>query len=502
MKRIRRVHGWMVMVGVAVVATSACGSSGPVKGTEGGDCYDNGTCNEGLVCLSDHCVDLGDLPDAAVPDAAELSMCTVPPCDDVVAVIPTEINRDLDLLFVIDNSGSMAEEQASLQSSTGRFLNVLANIEGGLPNLHMGVVSTDVGAGPFNISGCSGQGDNGILQNAPRNAGCSPPAGQFISDIGNPDGTRNTNYTGDLADVFGCIARLGIDGCGFEQPLESALRALDGRNAQNAGFLRSNALLGIILLSDEDDCSTENTQMFDTSQNSIDDPLGPLSSFRCFDFGVVCDPDNPRTTGTKADCRPREDSAYMYPVGRYVDFFRGLKGDPSDVIVAGIIGDSDPVVVGTDLNSHPKLDPSCMSASGTAVPGIRLHSFLEGFPGRNAITTICNEDVSDAITVIAELLRSVIGSPCLSGPLTTPLDCTVEDVRFVGQPSEERSELPACDNPSNPNGSSNLPCYRIQQDLATCPDTETQLALFAYPEDRVTPSGTVVVVTCKVDEVP
>ncbi len=492
----------MLGVAVTIAATPGCGSSGPAAGTEGGDCYGNGTCNAGLVCLSDHCVDLGDLPDAGVPDAAASSMCTVPPCDDVVAVVPTKINRDLDLLFVVDNSGSFDNEQASLQANFSGFINVLANIEGGLPNLHIGVVSTDVGAGPFNISGCSGQGDNGILQNAPRNAGCSPPAGQFISDIGNPDGTRITNYTGDLADVFGCVVRLGIDGCGFEQPLESMLRALDGRNAQNAGFLRPDALLGVVLLSDEDDCSTEDTQMFDTSQNSIDDPLGPLSSFRCFDFGVVCDPDNPRTTGAKAGCRPREDSAYMYPVQRYIDFLRGLKSDPFDVIVAGIIGNPDPVVVGADMNGNPRLDPSCMSASGTADPGIRLQSFLEGFPGRRTISTICNEDLSDALTVIAELLRSAIGVPCLSGPITLPLDCTVEDVQLLGQPSEERTELPPCDNPGNPNSSSNLPCYTIQPDLATCPDTETQLALYTYPEDRVTPNGTQVVVTCKVDEVP
>lgn len=50
-----------------------CGDdSGPATGTEGGPCYPNGTCNEGLVCLSDLCVDPGT-PDAGVPnDAAQL----------------------------------------------------------------------------------------------------------------------------------------------------------------------------------------------------------------------------------------------------------------------------------------------------------------------------------------------------------------------------------------------------------------------------------------------
>ena len=59
--------------------------------------------------------------------------------------IPVLVNRDIDILFLIDNSGSMTEEQASLVANFNRFINVLETIEGGLPNVHIGVVSTDVG---------------------------------------------------------------------------------------------------------------------------------------------------------------------------------------------------------------------------------------------------------------------------------------------------------------------------------------------------------------------
>ena len=44
--------------------------------------------------------------------------------------------------------------------------------------------------------------------------------------------------------------------------------------------------------------------------------------------------------------------------------------------------------------------------------------------------------------------------------------------------------------------------YVIVQDTANCPDTPSGLSLRTYPEDRQAPSGTNVVVTCKVDEVP
>ena len=56
---------------------------------------------------------------------------------DSVADVPVELNRDLDILFVIDNSGSMAEEQASLATNVNRFINVLSNIPDNFPELGM-----------------------------------------------------------------------------------------------------------------------------------------------------------------------------------------------------------------------------------------------------------------------------------------------------------------------------------------------------------------------------
>src|SRR4029078_12823303 len=85
----------------------------------------------------------------------------------------------------------------------------------GLPNIHIAVVSQDMGAGDGSISSCDGShGKNGIFQYTPRGT-CTSTGLQtgatFIADVG---GTRN--YTGNLADVFTCIAALGETGCGFE----------------------------------------------------------------------------------------------------------------------------------------------------------------------------------------------------------------------------------------------------------------------------------------------
>ena len=304
--------------------------------------------------------------DGAPPDAERLDAGPPP-------------NAGVDILFVVDNSGSMQEEQVALTGAFASFMNALETAAGGtLPDVHVGVVSTDLGAGPFNIAGCSGNGDNGALQSAPQGP-CSPPDDAYISDIEISPGVRDTNYVGTIAETFECIAQLGIQGCGFEQPLESMRRALNGSVQGNDGFLRAGAALAVIILSDEDDCSTANTQMFDTSQDDLTDPLGPLASFRCFEFGVVCDPDDPRALGVKTDCVVREPSPYMYGTTEYVDFLKSLKPD-SWLVVATIQGPTSPVDVQFQQdNLAVRLEPSCTTGDGSAVPGIRLATFSSQF---------------------------------------------------------------------------------------------------------------------------
>src|SRR5690606_15398731 len=133
------------------------------------------------------------------------------------------------------------------------FIQVLRQIDGGLPNLHLGVISQDLGAGGLTVGGtCAGAGDAGSLLATPRLPGCAPPDGKFIADVeGGDGGPRITNYAGSLEDTFACIATLGPTGCGFEQHLGSLRRALID-NPGNAGFLRPDAFLAIVIISDED----------------------------------------------------------------------------------------------------------------------------------------------------------------------------------------------------------------------------------------------------------
>ena len=96
-------------------------------------------------------------------------------------------------------------------------------------------------------------------------------------------GSANFNQRSTSLDEFvhhvECVGRAGIFGCGFEQQLEAAYTALttqSGPGMPNEGFLREDSLLAIILVTDEDDCSTNDVEMFNPSR----DDLGPLN-VRC-----------------------------------------------------------------------------------------------------------------------------------------------------------------------------------------------------------------------------
>ena len=198
---------------------------------------------------------------------------------DLVALT---VNRNVDLLFLIDDSSSMKQSQDNLRRNFPAFMTKLKNLPGGLPNVHIGIVSSDMGAG--DVSGCT-TGKGGILQFAPRGDCTSTgldASATFISDI---NGVRN--YTGNLEDVFTCMAALGEHGCGFENQFGAVVRALNadgqGLPSENAGFLRPDAYLAIVMITNEDDCSASpGIPLYDFTANThIADQLGPITNFRC-----------------------------------------------------------------------------------------------------------------------------------------------------------------------------------------------------------------------------
>jgi hypothetical protein len=313
----------------------------------------------------------------------------------------------VDVLFVIDDSLGMAEHQTALTESAPAFLNGLTNADGLRLDLRVAVVSTNLGSSSAPM--CEGDGDGGRFLSAALGMGCTGPTDAFIRDGVEADCTpdpmdesscRVRNFTGQtLGETFACIANLGTAGCGFEQPLEAMRKALSGEVPENAGFLRDDALLVVVILGNEDDCSAQ-TALFQNTPEA-ETAYGPFSSFRCFEHGVVCDPDDPRTPGVKSGCRSREDSTVVYPVASYVEFLLGLKSHPARVKVVVLSTPADGTASVVMNGENFNLDTACGSNSSTA---IRLAEFASSFAAGGATGDVCTDMFDAALATVAPIL--------------------------------------------------------------------------------------------------
>jgi hypothetical protein len=365
---------------------------------------------------------------------------------------PVILNRNVDLLFLVDDSSSMKASQDNLLANFPVLMTALENMPGGLPNVHIAVVSSDMGAGDGSISGCSPSGGkNGIFQytaRQPCTATGLDAGATFISNIG---GVKN--YTGNLPEVFTCIAALGQEGCGFEHQFAAITRALgaDGRDApiENQGFLRPDAYLAIVMITNEDDCSAPaGSPLFDTSANrTLASVLGPPSNFRCNEFGHLCDGAPPSRFAPGNDvaaaqaygnCVSAEGSGQLLTVADTAARIKALKPDPDNqIIVAGISGPETPYNVHwkmpsvNDTGPWPEISHSCTSADGSfADPSVRTSQLVRQFGGNGLLLPICTTDFRPALQRIADKIIDRLSKPCIVGtvakrPGTTSDDCNV-----------------------------------------------------------------------------
>lgn len=138
-----------------------------------------------------------------------------------------EPNPKIDVLFVVDDSGSMTEEQKKLAAQTPAFVEA-ANAANA--DYQFGVVTTDTEATTAT---------RGALLGTPK--------------IIRPGATA----ANQLATT---IKAAGTYGSGIERGLEAMQLALSAPlvTAANAGFLRPDARLAVVVLSDEEDYSSQN----------------------------------------------------------------------------------------------------------------------------------------------------------------------------------------------------------------------------------------------------
>jgi len=409
--------------------------------------------------------------------------------------------NQIDLLFVVDNSGTMGEEQLNLANQYANLITKLENLkdEDGQPvgaDVNIMVTTTDM----WNPQ-CEGpwvKPDYEPAAGDPIDSSCSDRTQRFESHEGldftstctdvcttgavptdpfihfNSNG--NNVMGGTPADALSCIGPQGVDGCGYEAPLESMIQALrpqacwnDPDNCDDPNwnwverpFLRPDAALAIVMITDEADCSMKNFNAMEAGAFLEGD--APTSAV-CWNAGVECTGFDP-ATGTYAECHSANraldgslvsgpdfpaDAPALQPLSRYTAFLEGLKADGKDVIMLGILGvpevtahnelppfepteggvhsleyrdwnqadlipgDPDTVEAKTEKFG---IGPGCtgydaatMQSTGQAIPPVRIKEVCEslnsGDDVRCCIESICDDDFSPAIDCLTGIIQDV-----------------------------------------------------------------------------------------------
>lgn len=350
--------------------------------------------------------------------------------------------------MVVDDSGSMAEEQASLVSAFPALIESLldpADTDGDtladhkpVRDLHVGVIGTDMGTGGYTLESCSDpiDGDDGELRHEPGPdvEGCDAAYPTYLSYESEEPDAEMMDW---VSAGFGCIATLGTEGCSWEQHLKAAARALiDHRDGVNAGFLRPDSILFVLFVTDEDDCSVARGEedIFDVSLTEFGH-----HNLRCFRH-------------------PEK----VEPVSTFVSAFESIRPDPDRLILGFIVGvppsdqcegqgneitgclDHPDMIEAVDPVSGTRLMPSCYGPSDDAYPPRRLVQVAQHLGERAIVSSVCTDDFGPALGRMTGKLQEEVDGMEYERPFSTrndppdPCRC-VTSCRIVESLSDARS---------------------------------------------------------------
>lgn len=310
----------------------------------------------------------------------------------------------VDILFVVDDSGSMADEQMRIAENFDAFLDRLSTVPGA--DYRIAVVSTDLdspngvrrGEVTFTWQTTEPYFVQGSNKNDPGEPGVCTDVGIDHGCFRGPDPDRRIITSGMTRDeqlaAFRQNVQIGSCGSGTEQGLAAAVAALGqtGGTGCNAGFLRQDANLVLVFVTDEEDASRAPVESF----------VNDLSSYKPWEkirVGAIIG----AVEGSASGCRT---------VGGVEN---GTCGSLCDTC-PGAAWCGDPGFAQTcDFCSYYNA-PDCCSA----VAGSRYEQFLQEVDGRvktadptvqtaTLIDSICQDDFSPTLDRIA---RELVATSC------------------------------------------------------------------------------------------
>lgn len=338
--------------------------------------------------------------------------------------------RAVDIIVVMDNSGSMGEEQTSLSMAISDLVDTL---HGATPpvDYRIAVTTTDDGnpwcpsttpeAGIFRASSCRARPTEFVFQGVGTIDAYDEACAQLcdLEELSLPDPWLDVpNATGDAISaeeatgILACMLPQGINGCGFESQLESMWKAIQRTETDTEtqfGFHREGALLAVLLVTDEADCSDNSAweTIFLPEGNRVfwSDPDSPApSSAVCWNAGVACsgggggsyDSCDAVDLDVNGSQTANPDDAVLHPIGRYIDQL-----DQAGAFIMAINGvESDGSITYADALADPEfqgdfgIGPGCSSTKGEAVPPVRIRQVIEAVSGGGNMRSVCTGSFS------------------------------------------------------------------------------------------------------------
>jgi hypothetical protein len=144
----------------------------------------------------------------------------------------------VDLVFSVDNSGSMSEEKEAMADDVfPAFASALLNVGNGLDDYRIGVLDACPLPAGYLTSGVGGP--------------CNFASGQVWMESSDPDLVAEFACVGDIDSSASQCSGDNDD----EQPASTAAASLEppASTGPNAGFLRDDALLVVVAITDEDE---------------------------------------------------------------------------------------------------------------------------------------------------------------------------------------------------------------------------------------------------------
>ncbi len=415
--------------------------------------------------------------------------------------VPVDPRRKVDILFVIDNSGSMGEEQAALARNFEAFVGALED-EDVDADYRIGITTTDDGnpwctgtgpeSGALQLRSCRDHLDDFVFSPGTsaevdrRTEACEARCPEELAGLttlptaieqggttesrpwlerGN--GTSNVPDGITTAQALACWGPQGINGCGYESPLESMRKALirsDRTEEAGFGFMRPDALLQVVFITDEADCSMGpgGAAAFDPNGSRALWPDPDVACSTGEDGHRHCEPTDIDAEGNPA----AGGDEVLHPLGRYVEvldeidrFKRGVLAQDTPLVLVSVIAGVPADYAGQDIDYGPGTDAEfeadygvgagCSSGNGEAVPPVRLRALADAFadePGTN-LYSVCDEDYSPALEAIAQILLERLRPSCVDACVAnvdSMVDGDLQSCTVVHERDGQSSSVPTC----------------------------------------------------------